>query len=118
MVEVLCSYVLLKYSPTVRSEAGLPCLVVVFRQQGNVDGKGFLEVIALKEWPEEISREHREYLDALIEDWKSKPPSEAATLFKYLSNLTIGPLRSVHTDQCSPSELRKIVSRFLGEDLE
>jgi|SRR5580698_6226110 hypothetical protein len=116
MVDILCNYILLEYSPTVRSEAAIPCLVIAhfFTQQADLDGDHSLKVIAPEKWSEEISCEHREYLDALIKDWKETPHSEIRMLLEQLSHLSIGPLRTVHVAHCSPTDLGEIAAKFLG----
>jgi len=54
MVDILCNYILLEYSPTVRSEAAIPCLVIAhfFTQQADLDGDHSLKVIAPEKWSE------------------------------------------------------------------
>jgi hypothetical protein len=115
MSEMRCRFVLLKYSPTVRSEVEAPCLVVAHIYPWGSEESGLLQIVEPEKWPILISEEHRDYIAQLIEDWEQVGPSHMPVLFEQLCQLSIGPLRTAGEGRCPPEQVESIASKFFTE---
>lgn len=52
-----------------------------------------LDVVAAADWPGRVRPQHREYLQALIEDWKQLRGKAAESLFLEADSLSTSPIR-------------------------
>jgi hypothetical protein len=114
MSEMLCRFVKIMYSPSAQSGTELPCLVVASTFPCCKEAECAITIIRPSLWPEEIPKEHHEYLDGLIEDWERTPASEIPILLEQLSHLSIGPLRQAEAGYCAPESIQTIGVEFLG----
>lgn len=111
MTEELLTYVQIEYVPSPTQAEGVPWAVVA------VDYASPSERILVHEIEESgsgIEAQDRDYLDALLADWKMTLNEHGAALLDSLSELAIGPLRTAVAGECAKEELRGLV-RTLGE---
>lgn len=115
MQDMMCHFVKLKYTAQLGAE--FPCMVVASVSPNDKESDGSLKITRLAKWPDQISEEHREYMDALVEGWEQTSPSRISLLLEQISQLSIGPLRVAESGYCSPEELQSMASGFLATNL-
>lgn len=88
MPQNLVHFVLLQFSPRSGEEA--VNILLVDMENGKP-----LQVSIDSEWAQRIDSTDREYLSALIDDWRNTPPERIPDLIHELCRLSHGPLRLV-----------------------
>jgi hypothetical protein len=106
------SYVFLEYIPTSREE--LRKRVFVFVSQDRAS----LELFIRPQWDDGMEAEHRDYLIELMKDWSKTPSEGIPSLLEQLSELSIGPLRTIESGILDQKERDRLISHVLsGADL-
>jgi hypothetical protein len=90
------AFVLLAYAPDGRT-VGARSIPVLVLQRGPT-----VEVLLPPKWDAGMGLGSREYLSELIRDWEGG--SDADSLIRELSELSVGPLRTVETGVLAPGK--------------
>ena len=88
MLQNLVHFVLLQFSP--RSHEKTVKILLVDTEDGNP-----LQISIDSEWEQHVDSADREYIAALIEDWRTTPPERIPDLIHELCRLSHGPLRLI-----------------------
>ena len=62
-------------------------------------------IYEIQGWNPSIRPDDRDYLDAILADWKTTLNKDGDGLLESLSGLVIGPLRASASGQCAKAEL-------------
>lgn len=111
MTTGILKYVQIEYVANPIQAEGIPWAVVAV-DPGNPNGTILIhEIEGCGSW---IEASDRDYLDALLADWKMTLNKDGDGLLKSLNDLAIGPLRTSASGQCGKEEL-SIQVRMLSE---
>lgn len=111
MTGELLKYAQIEYAPSPTQAESIPWAVVAVNSGKPNEAVLIHEIEACSLW---IEARDRDYLDALLADWKVTLNEDGAGLLDSLSELAIGPLRTAVSGACAKDELRDMV-RTLSE---
>lgn len=94
MPQNLVHFVLLQFSP--RSHEEPIRILLVDREDGNP-----LQISTESAWERRFDSADREYIAALIDDWRDTPPQRIPDLLRELCRLSQGPLRLVQANHAT-----------------
>ena len=107
-------YIVLQY---LGSEEANPssCSIVISRavNGSEIAANDAFQVHVPEQWDPSMSAEDLDYIEGLLEDWRSDFLDKSA-LFDRLNQLSTGPLRCTHSGVCDSDELVQVVKRFLS----
>lgn len=104
-------YLQIDYVSSPTQAQGIPWAVISIEPE-NPDGTILIREI--EGCGSHITTQDREYLDALLDDWKMVLNKDGDQLLDSLSGLAIGPLRASTRGQCGKEEL-EVQVRALNE---
>jgi hypothetical protein len=108
-------YVVLAYSPGVVNDAASPIGVVYVALRPN-EGRGALFV--KDDWAETVREAHRDYLEDTFRDLADNlAEAYHPGVLSRVLNLSVGPLRAIHDDECADQQLDAISSRLLSANV-
>ena len=92
MLQNLVHFVLLQFSPRSHEDAVNILLV-------DTEDEDPLQISIDSEWEQHVDSADREYIAALIEDWRTTPPERIPDLIQELCRLSRGPLRLLQEER-------------------
>jgi hypothetical protein len=102
-------FVHLRYSPR-WSDAGHPSGIPLLVIQA---GPG-LEIVIRPDWHKGVLPDDQEYLTELMDDWRNATPAEIPTLLESLSELSIGPLKSIESGLVDLERRSALIKQVCG----
>ena len=98
-------YLQIDYVPSPTAAAGIPWVVVAVDPQNPNKPVLVHEISECNLW---IEAHDRDYMDALLADWKITPNKDGGKLLASLAGLAIGPLRASKSGHCRKQELEAV----------
>jgi hypothetical protein len=98
----LVHFVLLQFSPRSRQET--VNILLVDLENGNP-----LRISIDPAWEERVDSDDREYLSALIDDWRNTPPERIQDLIHELCRLSSGPLRLIQEKRATLAQAMSLL---------
>lgn len=92
-------------------ERGIPWVLVAV-EAANSDGK--VLIFEMENWRSRLDASDREYLDALLDDWRLTTNHNGDALLDSLGDLAIGPIRTQLTGHCTREQL-DVLTQNLNE---
>lgn len=114
MSEEVLEFVQIEYATCPTQSSGVPWALVAVDHGSPNDVIIVFEITASSTW---IVDEDRDYLDAMLLDWRMTLNRNGAELLDSLKNLVVGPLRPGTSGACSEEELVRL-ARALDEQLQ
>jgi hypothetical protein len=111
MPEEFLKYVLLEYVAYPMQAKGIPWALIAVDPASPNSRILIHEIERCGPW---IEDHDREYLNALLSDWKATLNRDGVELLRAVSELAIGPLRTSVTGECAKEELRGLVESRCG----
>ena len=111
MTKGLLKYIQIEYVASPTQAEGIPWALVAVDPASPNNRTLIHEIEGCSPW---IEAHDREYLDALLSDWKTTLNEHGAALLDSLSGLAIGPLRTAVSGECAKEQLGGL-AHTLGE---
>lgn len=105
-------YLQLDYVPNPAQTDEIPWVIVAVDPANPGDAILVHEIEACGPW---IEAQDRDYLDALLAEWKQTLNKDGNELLESLSGLVIGPLRSSKSDQCEQGDLDTVTQALCAQ---
>jgi hypothetical protein len=65
------------------------------------------------DWEKHVSESHRAYIEATFEEWANAAESKLAELLPIMTEMSVGPIRTIADSECDEEELNTTANTFL-----
>jgi hypothetical protein len=107
---LLYKYALLAYSPYPEEDASIPLAAVCVPSQPD---KGRGAIFVASGWGSAVRANHFSYIEETLRDWAERIDDTHQLTFLRLTDLSIGPIRTLKTGECEEGELEFVSNAFL-----
>lgn len=111
MSVVLYRYAILAYSPHPEEDAAFPLAVMCVPSQPESDCGAMFVVDG---WVHAVNASHRSYIEETLREWKDCMQDSLESTFLQVTDLSIGPVRTLKTGECDEQELRSLYNVLLS----
>ncbi|MCL5262910.1 MAG: hypothetical protein M1568_01415 [Acidobacteria bacterium] len=95
-------YVQVDYVPSAADQRGVPWVLVAVDSE---DPDGMVRIIEAERCWSQVEADDKEYLEALLADWKKTSNRDGDALLASLGELSLGPIRTASTGQCAQEDI-------------
>ena len=103
-------YALLAYAARPDEDASSPIAVACVASDAAAHT---LALFVRDDWEKHVSESHRDYIQAIFEEWANVAESNLAELLPIVLEMSVGPIRTVADGECDEEELNVRVDTFL-----
>ena|SRR5271165_5099565 len=106
-----CEFLVIHYAPVPGQTAGFAWVLLA---RSVSDPGRLLDVVTAVDWKGRVRPQHREYLQALIEEWSGLRGKAAESLFLQAETLSTGPIRLGNRGRATFEDLAREAETLLA----